>query len=257
MSRTVVKVGENFKAFIKKVTLSREIDLPIEVYPDGKIEVKRKDIAMKVVGTYTNVSVLEGEIDDKLILGFPNAKAIINYLTVLGESLLVKKEGDAVECVHLLPTDEEKSVSFSAVLSIFAQPDVSPPKLENFLFDFDITEKVREIFEVVKIIKSDTCGILITEDGQVSFRVGSDVEDRGSVFLGELESKPELQGKFVKEVSNGYFVSFRQLDIADTLSVVDKSSNNRIRMRMKKNGGFFISEEGDDLTVHYGFVPYS
>ena len=252
----VVLVEDSLRDFVKKVTLGREIDLPLEVSKD-KIEVKRKDIAMKVVGTYSNFELKEGEPkegQESILFGFPNAKTLINYLTVVGKAVLVKEVGD-IEIVHILPADEKKSVSFSAVLSIFSQPDVKPPKLEGFIFDFEIRDKVKEIFEVVKIVKSDVCGIFIDENNEVYFRVGGETEDRGSVFLGEVDTLP--QGKFVKDVEGGKLITFRQIDMADTLSVVDKSGKSgSIKIRMKGNGGLFITEEGDGFTVNYGFVPY-
>jgi hypothetical protein len=229
------------------------VDLPIEVTSDGQVLIRRKDLAMKIYGELINAEV-EGGDGQNLLLGIPNAKKFAKYLTVVDEFVLVYQKDELMEKLHIVSSD----TTFEVILSSLSEPDVSPMKLEGFFIDTTLDAgKVKLMFEVMKLINSEECGMFIANDGEVYFRVGGLHEDKGKVKIAEVESLPEFNSKYVTQVTDGYFIKFHHQDILNTLSVLDKSNQDTLtKFRLKPNGAMVITEETADYIIHFGFVPY-
>jgi len=265
MDKVVIRTSDTFRDFIKKMTLNNEIDIPIEIESE-RILIRRKDLAMKIYGEFRAFEVVEGTINDTLLLGIPNSKRFIKYLMVLdGNPLLIKllDETNDIDKIFMVGS-ESPDVSFEVVLSALSQPDVSPLKLSDFFVDVVLSsDKTKKIFEVIKLINSDECGILIRKNEEdkwdVLFKVGSKYEDKGEVIITTLDTIPQFESKFIIRLDeNNYFIKFHQQDMNSVFGVIDKTGGEIVSyFRLKANGALVVSEECDDYIIHYGFVPYT
>jgi len=248
----------SLRDFIRKVSLGNEIDIPIELNSDSEgLLVRRKDLAMKVYGEY--LSIETKETPDNLVIGIPNAKKFIKYLTSIDDELysLIYLSDGSMDKLYVTGVDNT-DVVFEVVLSALSEPDVQPMKLEGFFVDIQLDQsKITAMFEVMKLVNSEECGIVITNDGKISFKVGSQYEDKGEVFITQINELPDFNSRFVTKLEDSYFIKFHQQDVLNTLSVLEKSNQDIVtKFRLKTNGAMVITEECVDFIVHFGFVPY-
>jgi len=260
----VVIRASGLRDFIRKVSLGQEIDLPLVVKGNNEIKVDYKTLAMKISGVMSGDVDIKGiGEDESLILGIPNTKRFIKYLTVLGDDFfMVKKDIQDIEKLFLVSGDGE--MTFEVILSSITQPDVSPMKLEGFFVEKELTpEQVKRIFETLRLITSDECGVEIIRDDetgnwQVGFRVGSRLEDKGRVTIATLDEIPDMgDNRFVIKLSDdSYFIKFHHQDIISTFGVLNKNEGASVKFQLKSSGALVISELTDNYSIHFGFVPY-
>jgi len=191
---------------------------------------------------------------------------VIKYLTVLEERPLFIKpvEQSDIDKIYLVPYVDEPKSGFEILLSSLVQPDNKPLKIDDLLFDVTLdSQRTKTIFEILKLINSEECGLQFykEDDGlwKVMFKVGSKYEDKGEVYITKITDAEfsELNKQFLIELSESeYMIKYHQKDIANCFSVLDKSSDSNVSIKLKKNTGLIIQESCENYDVNFGFVPF-
>ena len=265
----VVKCDDKFKEFIKKVSLNQEIPIPLVIeIESGNLKVAGSTTSSKYYGEYTGAEInVDGEVSDNhIVVGIINAKRFIRYLTVLEEQpILVKPVGDESDVDKVIITTESGNPNFEVVLSSLVEVATKPVKDDNLYFDIELSSKdTKTIFEVLKLISSEECGLYFekepdSDSWNVYFKVGSKYEDRGLVHLLTTDKSPEeLSDRFITKLSDTeIFIKYHHKDMIDCFSVVDKTTDGKVSMKLKTNTGLIIQETDDTYTISYGFAPYT